>query len=44
MGIEAKFDSNVIEFMKMTVPQARTATCVASDNDLQLANQGKPLL
>jgi hypothetical protein len=35
-GIDAKFDSNVIEFVKMTAPQARTATCVASANDLQL--------
>jgi hypothetical protein len=44
MGIEAKFESNVIEFVEITAPQAKTATCVASDNDLQLTNQGKPLL
>ena len=36
MGIEAKFESNVIEFVEITAPQAKTATCVASDNDLQL--------
>jgi hypothetical protein len=37
MGIDAKFNPNVIKFVALTAPRITQATChVASENDLQL--------